>query len=106
MRSRFSTAGHAAVAAVLAGGIVNFALVLGCWPTDWSSLYQALLACKIALVLAMTGLAVVNRYIFVPRIGQSNGTAVRAVRTGAIAEILLGAAVLALVATFGLLDPA
>lgn len=103
---RFSTAGHVAVAAVLASGIVNIALVLGRWPTDWSSPYQALLACKIALVLAMTGLAVTNRYVFVPRIGRSNGVAVRLVRTGAIAEILLGAAVLALVATFGLLDPA
>lgn len=103
---RFSTAGHVAVAAVLASGIVNIVLVLGRWPTDWSSPYQALLACKIALVLAMTGLAVTNRYVFVPRIGRSNGIAVRLVRTGAIAEILLGAAVLALVATFGLLDPA
>jgi putative copper resistance protein D len=103
---RFSTAGHVAVAAVLASGIVNIVLVLGRWPTDWSSPYQALLACKIALVLTMTGLAVTNRYVFVPRIGRSNGAAVRAIRTGVIAETLLGLAVLGLVATFGLLDPA
>ena len=103
---RFSAAGHVAVAAVLASGIVNVVLVLGRWPTDWSSPYQALLAAKIAAVLAMVGLAVANRYILVPRIGRSNGPALRAIRTGAIAEILLGTAVLALVAVFGLLDPA
>jgi putative copper resistance protein D len=103
---RFSTAGHVAVAAVLASGIVNIVLVLGRWPTDWSSPYQALLAAKIATVLAMAGLAVANRYVFVPRIGRSNSAAIRAIRIGAIAEILLGAAALALVATFGLLDPA
>jgi putative copper resistance protein D len=103
---RFSTAGHVAVAAVLASGAVNIALVLGRWPTDWSSPYQALLACKIAAVLAMIGLAAVNRYVFVPRIGRSNGAAVVAIRNGAVAEILLGVAVLALVAVFGLLGPA
>lgn len=103
---RFSTTGHVAVAAVLASGIVNVALVLGRWPTDWSSPYQALLAAKIATVLAMAGLAVANRYVFVPRIGRSNGAAVVAIRNGAVAEILLGAGVLALVAVFGLLDPA
>jgi putative copper resistance protein D len=103
---RFSTAGHVAVTAVLASGVINIALVLGRWPTDWSSPYQALLACKIAAVLAMIGLAAANRYVFVPRIGRSNGAAVVAIRNGAVAEIVLGAAVLALVAVFGLLDPA
>lgn len=103
---RFSTAGHVAVAAVLASGIGNVAWVLGRWPTDWSSPYQALLAAKIAAVLAMAGLAVANRYVFVPRIGRPDGAAIRAIRIGAVAEILLGAAVLALVAVFGLLDPA
>jgi putative copper resistance protein D len=103
---RFSTAGHVAVAAVLASGVGNVVLVLGRWPTDWSSPYQALLAAKIAAVLAMAGLAVANRYVFVPRIGRSNGAAVLAIRNGAVAEILLGVAVLALVAVFGLLDPA
>lgn len=103
---RFSTVGHVAVAAVLASGAVNVVLVLGRWPTDWSSPYQALLAAKIAAVLAMAGLAVANRYILVPRIGRSNGAAIRAIRIGAVAEVLLGAGVLALVAVFGLLDPA
>src|SRR5262249_29402031 len=36
---RFSGIGHIAVAAVLATGAVNAALVLGRFPTDWSSPY-------------------------------------------------------------------
>ena len=103
---RFSTVGHVAVAAVLATGAVNVALVLDRWPTQWSSPYQALLVAKIAAVLAMTGLAITNRYVLVPRIKRSNGAAVRAIRDGAVAEILLGVAAVALVAVFGLLDPA
>jgi putative copper resistance protein D len=102
---RFSAVGHVAVAAVLASGVVNVVLVLGGWPTDWSSPYQALLAGKILAVLAMTGLAIANRYILVPRIRRSNGSAVRRIRDGAVAEIVLGLGVLALVAVFGLLDP-
>jgi putative copper resistance protein D len=103
---RFSSAGHVAVAAVLASGVVNIDLVLGRWPTDWSSPYQALLAAKIGAVLAMVALAVANRYLLVPRIGRSNGRAILAIRSGAVAEILLGTTVLALVAVFGLFDPA
>jgi len=103
---RFSTVGHVAVAAVLVTGTVNVALVLDRWPTQWSSPYQALLVAKIAAVLAMTGLAITNRYVLVPRIKRSNGGAVRAIRDGAVAEIMLGVAAVALVAVFGLLDPA
>jgi putative copper export protein len=64
---RFSTAGHIAVALVLTSGVINTALILQRLPTDWSSPYQALLALKIILIAGMTGLAIVNRYIFVPR---------------------------------------
>ena len=64
---RFSSAGHLAVALAIATGIVNTVLVLGRWPTDFTSTYQMLLVAKIALVAGMTGLALVNRYIFVPR---------------------------------------
>src|SRR6202022_779138 len=63
---RFSSAGHLAGALVIATGIVNTVLVLQRWPTDFNSTYQILLVAKIVCVAGMTGLALVNRYIFVP----------------------------------------
>jgi putative copper resistance protein D len=102
---RFSNAGHAAVALVIISGIVNTFLVLQRLPTDWSSRYQLLLAAKIALVLGMAGLAFVNRYGLVPRIGKSPARAIDAIKFGSIVEIALGFVVLALVAVFGVLEP-
>ena len=102
---RFSTAGHAIVALVIASGVLNTILVLGRWPTDWSSPYQAMLASKIALVAVMVGLAIVNRYALVPRIAAAQSSAVQAMRFGTVAEIALGLCVVGLVAVFGTLDP-
>ncbi|HEY0123126.1 MAG TPA: copper homeostasis membrane protein CopD [Rhizobium sp.] len=102
---RFSTAGHIAVALVIASGIVNTILVLKHLPTDWSSPYQVLLGLKIALVAGMSLLAIVNRYVLVPRIGHDQARALNAIRLGSIAEILLGIAIIALVAVFGMLEP-
>jgi putative copper resistance protein D len=80
-------------------------LVLRRWPTDWSSPYQAMLAIKIGLVATMTALATVNRYLFVPRVGEERARAITDIRRGTIAEIALGLAVVGLVAVFGMLDP-
>lgn len=102
---RFSNAGHAAVALVIATGALNTALVLGRWPTDWRSPYQDLLAGKVVVVAAMTGLAVLNRYVVVPRLRGSRswaGAFAAAVRI----EIALGVAAVACVGVFGLWDPA
>jgi copper resistance protein D len=103
---RFSSAGHLAVALVIATGIVNTVLVLRRWPTDFTSTYQVLLVAKIACVAGMTGLALVNRYIFVPGMFTQPDRAIIRIRNGTYAELALGAGVLALVAFFGILDPA
>lgn len=103
---RFSTAGHVAVGLVIATGMVNAMLVLGRWPTDWSSPYEDMLAAKVALVLVMTVLAIANRYLLVPMIARSRGNALSALRQGTLAELVLGAAVVGLVSAFGLLEPA
>jgi putative copper resistance protein D len=103
---RFSSAGHLAVALAIATGIVNTVLVLGRWPTDFTSAYQMLLVAKIALVAGMTGLALVNRYIFVPRMVTEPDRAIIQIRNGTYAELALGAGVLVLVAFIGILDPA
>ena len=102
---RFSSAGHVAVALVVLSGVINTILVLGRWPTDWSSPYQAMLAAKIALVVTMVGLALVNRYGFVPRLAAHRPAAVRAIRSGTIAELALGLGIIGLVSVFGMLAP-
>jgi putative copper resistance protein D len=102
---RFSSAGHVAVAGVLLSGVVNTMLVLGRWPTDWSSLYQLLLSLKILLTAAMVALAIVNRYVQVPRMKHDAMPAVATIRRCTLIEIGLGVAVLALVSVFGMLEP-
>lgn len=98
---RFSRAGHAAVAFVLLTGAANAALVLGRWPTDLASPYEALLNLKVLVVLAMVGLALLNRYVLLPRLPSS----LSALRRATLAELPLGLAAITLVAVFGLLDP-
>lgn len=102
---RFSTLGHGAVALVIVTGLINTYLIVGKPPLDWSFPYQMLLSAKIVLAAAMTILAIVNRYIFVPRLARDHDHAVGAILRGTLAEIVLGVIVLALVAWFGTLDP-
>jgi copper resistance protein D len=103
---RFSTTGHVIVALVIASGVIDTVFVLGRWPTDWSSPYQAMLASKIALVAVMVGLAMANRYVLVPRITPHWPSGVlSAIRLGTIGEIALGVGIVGLVSIFGMLDP-
>ena len=102
---RFSSAGHLAVALVIATGIVNTVLVLGRWPTDFTSTYQMLLVAKIAWSRGWRTRHH-DRYIFVPRILTQPDRAINQIRNGTYAELALGAGVLALVAFLGILDPA
>ena len=59
---RFSTAGHVAVAVLLLSGVVNAVLILSPEGLDIASAYQQWLGLKILLALAMTVLAIMNRY--------------------------------------------
>ncbi|MGO4449582.1 copper homeostasis membrane protein CopD [Phyllobacterium sp. TAF24] len=102
---RFSTAGHIAVALVIISGVINTILTLGHIPKDFASPYQALLALKIILVILLTALAIVNRYIFVPRMRTRNVNSIQAIWYGTLMEIVLGVGVLGLVAWFGMLEP-
>jgi len=100
---RYSSIGHVAVALVVLTGAINTAFILGGLPTDLSAPYQLLLVIKIALVAVMMGVAIFNRYVAVPRLSLSWGW--RGIVTGTVVEIILGAAVVALVSAFATFDP-
>lgn len=101
---RFSGAGHFAVALVIATGFLNTRLVLDRWPIHFSSPYEMLLAAKIALVLIMICLALVNRYILVPRLASDEG-APKNLRLATLTETIIGIGVIGLVSVFGTLPP-
>jgi len=101
---RFSYWGHVVVAVIVATGIVNIALTSGRAPLPPTTPYRALLDVKIVLVAAMIGLAVVNRYVLVPRL-KGGGSALSAMRAISLLNVALGTIVVGLVSVFALLDP-
>jgi copper resistance protein D len=103
--SRFSGIGHVAVGIVLATGVVNAFVILGRWPSDFSSPYQTCLAIKIALVAVMAVLALYNRYLLTPALERAPETTLPRLRRNALAELWLGGAVLALVSAFATFAP-
>jgi putative copper resistance protein D len=100
---RFSSLGQIAVATVLATGVVNSWAVLDAWPIG-SSPYQALLLAKVALVAIMVALALVNRYLLLPRFDTAPH-AVRMLRWSAVGETVMGVGAVGLVSIFGILAP-
>ena len=104
--ARFSGVGHFAVAIAVGTGLANTYLIVGGLPKDWSIPYQALLSAKIALVGVMLMLALVNRYVLVPRLANAQSPALSALARNTRMEILFGFGVILLVAWFGTLDPA
>ena len=101
----FSSIGHFAVAIAFAtGGLISFA-ILSHQSTPWNSLYLVTLFIKIALVLIMTGLAVFNRYYFVPRISKTKNFYVLLTQVVRI-NIVISGLVVVLVSLLGNLAPA
>ncbi|WLI76047.1 copper homeostasis membrane protein CopD [Kosakonia sp. H02] len=101
---RFSRYGHLAVAGVIVTGIVNMLLIQGLgWP--WQSSWGRMLLLKCALVALMVAIALVNRYVLVPRLSLKNDTARQRFITLTWAEWGLGALVLAVVSLFATWEP-
>lgn len=99
---RFSTAGHWAVALVLLTGVAKTVLIqTSRGAFDPAPVWSILLAVKVLVVLAMTGLALHNRYRLVPQ--GADGLA--ALRRGTLGEIALSAGVLLLVSLLATLSP-
>lgn len=101
---RFSRYGHLAVAGVLATGMINTLLIQGAF---WSAQtgYGRMLLIKCALVALMVAIAVVNRYVLVPRLGLKNSQAQHFLIWMTWTEVVLGALVLATVSLFATWEP-
>ncbi|MEP7241602.1 MAG: CopD family protein, partial [Devosia sp.] len=100
---RFSGLGHLAVAILLLSGVANTWFVIGT-NGNLSAPYQQLLLLKIGIAGTMCLVAIANRYLFMPRI-PNGGPGARQLARGTIAEIVLGAIILGLVATIGMMAP-
>ena len=101
---RFSTLGTWAVGLLLVSGILNACLLLGS-PADLvTTTYGQLLLLKIALFVAMVAIAAVNRLRLTPRLPAEAAT--RDLMRNALAETVLGLAILAIVGVLGTLPPA
>ncbi|MBV4411579.1 copper homeostasis membrane protein CopD [Enterobacteriaceae bacterium YMB-R22] len=101
---RYSRYGHIAVALAVITGIVNSLFILG-WRWPWHSGYVHLLLVKIALVAAMIGIALVNRYVLVSRFTRDGFRAQRTFVMLTQLEVALALLALAGVSLFATLQP-
>ena len=103
---RFSRYGHLAVALTLLTGISNTLFIVG-WPDRWhASLYLGLLLVKVALAGMMAGIALLNRYLLVPRFRLAGQGAQHYFIRMTQLELLLACVVVGLVSVFATLSPA
>ncbi|KLN96766.1 copper homeostasis membrane protein CopD [Moellerella wisconsensis] len=102
---RFSQIGHIAVILVLITGTINSLLLLPGWPINFTfSDYQSLLGLKIGLVLVMLILAVVNRYVLVPKLKLAGRLQYLIINSWI--ELILGTMAILAVAIFATYQPA
>jgi putative copper resistance protein D len=104
----FAGTGSFAVATLMATGTVNTALLVGSPEALVSTSYGQLLLCKIALFIAMLGLAAVNRFKLVPRLDREESDTARtlvSLKRNVLIEQLAGFSVLVIVSALGTLAP-
>lgn len=105
---QFSHMGYAAVALVALTSIVNAILLVGSIDGLTGTPYGLVLLVKIALFLLLVAVAMINRFVLVPRIGReatpSRGTAT--LLSMVAIEQTLGLAIIAVVSVLGTLPPA
>lgn len=105
---RFFAPGVVAVAVLAASGVANTAWMLADFSDLATTRYGRILVAKLALFALMLALAGTNRFVLVPRLARSatGDRLLRALRATVCAEVLAGAAVLAVVAWLGVTPPA
>jgi putative copper resistance protein D len=89
---------------VLATGAIDAALTTGLPPWPTLTPYRIGLLVKVAIYLAMTALALFNRYALAPRVAR-DPRAARGLAFGALGEIVLGLAAIADVSRFAIMNP-
>lgn len=100
---RFSRYGHLAVAGVVLSGLINAFLIQGSLFTDTA--YGTLLVVKMGLVALMVAIALINRYVLVPRMAADRQHVEKLFLRMTQAEMVLGALVLAAVSAFATWEP-
>lgn len=100
---RFSRYGHLAVAGAIASGVVNALLIQG--ELISASPWGRMLLLKCALVAAMVAIALVNRYVLVPRMSAGGTRAEQLIVRTTQIEIALGALALFAVNLFATWEP-
>ncbi|MBE8595317.1 copper homeostasis membrane protein CopD [Xenorhabdus sp. BG5] len=103
---KFSLYGHFAVFLVIVTGIVSSVILIPDWPifSRVLSEYQSMLWLKIVLVIGMVLLALINRYILVPKLKQKR--CYQQLIINSWLEIILGTTALLCVAIFATQPPA
>ncbi len=109
--SRFSGMGYAAVAALLASGLINSWFLVGSFRRLVDTTYGQMLALKLGLFGLMLLLAVTNRFWLGPAIARSNSSSASEasfirLRRQIAGEQALGFAVVGIVSVLGTLAPA
>ncbi|EPK7571810.1 copper homeostasis membrane protein CopD [Klebsiella michiganensis] len=100
---RFSRYGHLAVAGAIVSGVVNALLIQGGLIS--TSPWGRMLLFKCALVAAMVAIALVNRYVLVPRMSAGGTRAEQLIVRTTQIEIALGALALFAVSLFATWEP-
>ena len=101
---KFSSAGHVAVFVAIVSGVINATLIRHRFYPSSSSSYDAMLTLKIVIVAVMVSIAVVNRYVIVPRlVDNRRSAAILGVFTGV--EFVLAGFVLVVVNLLSALNP-
>jgi putative copper resistance protein D len=100
---RFSQVGYAAVAAVVATGVLNAVFRVADVQLLLTTDYGRVLIAKVIIVLIMIALAAVNRFALTPRLADPDRRA--ALRRNAMLEAALGIVVVVLVGALGVTPP-
>jgi putative copper resistance protein D len=99
---RYSNIAGVAVFTIITTGIINTLNLVGSPSLLVRTEYGRLLSTKLLICAAMLVLAMINRFVLLPRFSKDD---VAALKRNALLEVALGAAVLLLVATFGTMAP-
>jgi putative copper resistance protein D len=104
--SRFSLVALVAAGLVIASGIANAAFIIESPAALLGTGYGRMLLAKVVFAAGMVGLGALNRFVFLPALkGPDEAKSLAALRQSVAAEIGLGAAIIAVVATLGMLSP-